>query len=153
MRRTAAVLFALATVTACGGGSDPTASSEPTATKSATPTKASTPKATRCVVVALADMQRIATGAEKDVGKMTFTKAAAVKSNDFSSVYMIAGRFTAPGVDEVGVWATNALPIGSGLLMSVDGFAKQFTVWPDADKTQAKISSTDDGVDEAKDCL
>jgi hypothetical protein len=152
MKTTAVALAALiAGVSACSSNSagSSTASSAPRVHPTATRTAA----ASRCIAVPVAQAQRLAEGAERGVGKMTFTAAAAVKSSDFKSVYMIAGRFRAPGVDEVGVWASNKLPIGGGLLLAVDGVAKQFTVWPDGDKSSAGVSSTDDGVAEARDCL
>lgn len=79
---------------------------------------------------------------------------AAVKSDDFKEVYFIAMRFAADGGgDEVGVWASNSLRPGGGVLMSVDGYAKQFTDWPDASKTDAAINSADPAVEAAKSCL
>ncbi len=70
-------------------------------------------------------------------------------------VYFVAGRFNVPGVDEeqVGVWATNSLEPGGGLILAVDGLAKEFTVWPDADTTDAAIDASSLGVEEAKKCL
>lgn len=81
------------------------------------------------------------------------TQTAAWKSPDYSKVYFVAARFTASGIKpQVGVWASNAID-GSGSLLSVDGFAKQFSDAPDADKTDAKIGTADRGVGKAKDCL
>jgi len=60
-------------------------------------------KSSRCLAVPAADLAKLAEGAESGVGKLIFTEGAAAKSKDFESVYMIAGRFSAPGVtDEVG---------------------------------------------------
>lgn len=95
----------------------------------------------------------VLSGAEAGTN-VKFVRAAAVKSPDFEKVYFIAVEFSAPGVDkQTGVFASNALTDGGGMLMAVDGIAKQFTVWPDADKTQAAISSADPAVDAAKACL
>lgn len=110
----------------------------------------------RCLSVPAEKVQGILSGAEDGVGTLAPAgKAAAVKSDDYENVYMIAIVFAAPGMDdpELGVWASNALTVSGGTIMAVDGFAQQFTVWPDADRTDANITINDDGVTEAKDCL
>lgn len=109
----------------------------------------------RCLDVEPAKLAAIAAGEEDGVGGITFSSGAAVKSEDYSEVYMIAGRFTVPGVKQpqVGIWASNSLAADQGVLLAVDGFAEQFTVWPDADDSAAKIRLGSDGVDEAKECL
>lgn len=50
-------------------------------------------------------------------------------------------------------WATNSLTSGGGIVMAVDGTAKAFTVWPVADQTETAITSSDDGVSEARSAL
>ena len=65
----------------------------------------------------------------------------------------MAARLRAPGVDETDVWATNRLTVGEGSILSVDGFAQQFTMWPKASKSEARISPGDAGVQAARDCL
>ena len=81
-------------------------------------------------------------------------RGVAVKSEDFSNVYMVAMEFSATGIEnQVGVWATNSLTASGGTMMAVDGTAKEFTVWPDADQTDAAITSSDDGVAEARAAL
>jgi hypothetical protein len=66
---------------------------------------------------------------------------------------MIAVRFSATGVPEqVGVWAKNGDLAEPGVILSVDGFAKQFTDWSDGAKTDAELRQSDDGVSEARDC-
>ena len=135
-------IVALAMTAACGGsdGSDSASNPSPSLT---------------CLDVPATLLAGIATGEEKDVGGLKLTDGKAVKAPGFSKVYFVAAHLRAPGLDgeDVGVWATNSLEAGGGLLMAVDGFAKQFTTWPDADKTSAGIKSTEDGVDEAMDCV
>ena len=80
------------------------------------------------------------------------TEGAAVKSKDFSKVYMIAVEFNGLGSPERGVWASNSLKRGGGVIMSVDGIAKEFTVWPNG-PAGSPMSITDDGAQEALDCL
>jgi hypothetical protein len=53
----------------------------------------------------------------------------------------------------VGVFAATALTGSGGMVLAIDGPAKQFTTWPDADKTDAAISETDPSVAAAKACL
>lgn len=157
MIRTALTLTAAGLLLAGCGGSDTADVDEPRAAARATqaPAPVATPeRSARCLDVDPAKLAALAEGAESDVGGLTFTDGAAVKSSDYGEVYMIAGRFNAPGVDgEVGVWASNSLNAGEGVYMSVDGFAQQFTVWPDADTTDANITQSADGVSEARECL
>jgi hypothetical protein len=98
-------------------------------------------------------LEAIASGEESGVG-MKPIRGVAVKSEDFSEVYMVAMEFSATGVEnQIGVWATNSLTAGGGIIMAVDGTAQAFTVWPDADKTDAAITQSDDGVAEARSAL
>lgn len=98
-------------------------------------------------------LDAIASGEESGVG-MKPIRGVAVKSEDFSNVYMVAMEFSATGIEkQVGVWATNSLGAGSGIIMAVDGTAKAFTVWPDAGQTDAHITNSDDGVAEARAAL
>lgn len=152
--------------TACGndnaeGGEsadiDPSPSSESTTpAESAPSTTASTPPPSKAPVAcepADALGRAIATGREDGTG-LKFQDAVAVRSKDFEKLWFVAMEFTAPGVGtEVGVWASNSLKPGGGLIMSVDGFATEFTVWPDGGETSANLSINDDGASEALDCL
>lgn len=157
------VLGLAALLGGCGGGDEPArdeevvAAPEPTEADEPEEKPSPTPPARseRCLEVDPAKLAAIAEGEEDGVGGITFSSGAAVKSEDYSEVYMIAGRFTVPGVDQpqVGIWASNALAPNEGVILAVDAFAEQFTVWPDAEDSAAKIRLGSDGVDEAKDCL
>lgn len=88
----------------------------------------------------------------KGGGSLRF--AAAVRSRDYESVYFVAADVQGPGIDgpnDVAVWATTRLD-GSGTFLSVDAVAKGFSSLPDASKTDAHLSLSDDGVDEARKC-
>jgi hypothetical protein len=162
MKRTLGTAIATAALMALAGCS----SSAPTDT--ATPAPAATTKApvapkaapaapskpaSKCVAVGTGLGKSIISGAESGTGAK-FVQASAVKSPDFDKVYFIAVEFSATGVDnQVGVFASNSLKDGGGVVMAVDGLAQQFTVWPDADKTKAAISAADPSVDTAKACL
>jgi hypothetical protein len=135
---------------------DATEAASATAGPSETPKPTATPAPTvvsRCVEVPAALIEAIASGLETG-GEASLRNVFAVRSNDYSEVYFVAGDIQGPGLDgddEIGIWATNSLE-GRGLILAADGFAQQFSVWPDADKTDAEISWTDDGGREAKDC-
>lgn len=98
-------------------------------------------------------------GAESSAGKLRFVSAAAVKSTDFKQVHFVAIAFKASGVGtQVGVWAVSGkLPQKasdlSGLTLAIDGTAQQFTVWPDGDRTNARIAKNDRSVGIARACL
>jgi len=98
-------------------------------------------------------------GNEASTGKLQFVSAKAVKSPDFNNVYFVAVKFKASGVgNQVGVWAINGkLPQKpgdlAGLSLSVNSIAQQFTVWPDADRTQAQIAKNDRSIATAIKCL
>ena len=98
-------------------------------------------------------------GNEKSTGKLTFVSAAAVKSPDFKNVHFVAVKFKAAGVgNQVGVWAISGkLPQKagdvSGLILSANAIAQQFTVWPDGNKSQAQISLNDRSIKAATKCL
>lgn len=121
------------------------------------PTRASAVSFGACLKVSPAYPVQIMSGTEAGVGKVTIKAASAVKSPDYSKVWFVAIRFdVVGGKNLVGVWATNGDPTiaqRTGTTMSVDGFAQQFTVWPDADKTEAAISKADRAVAAAKKCL
>jgi hypothetical protein len=98
-------------------------------------------------------------GNEAGTGKLQYVSAKAVKSPDFNNVYFVAVKFKASGVgNQVGVWAINGkLPQKpadlAGLSLSVNSIAQQFTVWPDADRTQAQIAKNDRSIATAIKCL
>ncbi len=98
-------------------------------------------------------------GNEASTGKLTFVSAAAVKSPDFKNVHFIAVKFKAAGVgNQVGVWALSGkLPQKpgdvSGLILSANAIAQQFTVWPDGNRSQAQIAINDRSIKAATRCI
>ena len=101
----------------------------------------------------------VLSGNEDSTGKLTFVSAAAVKSPDFKNVHFVAVKFKAAGVgNQVGVWAISGkLPQKpgdvSGLILSANAIAQQFTVWPDGNKSQAQIALNDRSIKAATKCL
>jgi hypothetical protein len=107
----------------------------------------------RCEQVTSAVLNAIAEGLTVSGGG-TLRNGYAVKSDDFSKVYMVAADIQGTGMEgdgEVGVWATNSLD-GAGLIFAVDGLAKEFSDWGHGDTTDAHITPSSDGVAEAKEC-
>jgi endonuclease YncB( thermonuclease family) len=111
--------------------------------------------ALRCEDVPQALVDGIASGIKPETGA-TLRGAQAVRSEDFDKVWFIAADLEGPGLDgpdQIGLWATNSLEAGSGLIFSVDGTAKEFTDWGDGGQTDAHLSTNDDGASEAKACV
>jgi len=134
---------------ACRGSTDGPWAPADSATQS---TPAEVPER-RAVEVAPALLQAIADGQQAGVG-MQPLRGVAVRSQDFAEVWMVAVRFTATGVGlQTGVWATNNLTSGAGLILSVDATARACTVWPNAAQTDPGITPFADGVSEARDAL
>ena len=138
------------TMVGCGG-TDITESGNRTRSPQAT-----TPATTvvgRCEKVSSALLNAIAEGLTVSGGG-ALREGYAVKSNDFSKVYMVAADIQGTGMEgdgEIGVWATNSLD-GSGPIFAVDGLAKKFSNWGHGDSTDANITQSSDGVSEAKEC-
>jgi hypothetical protein len=141
----AMVLLTPLALIGCGGGS--------TGDAGTSPASQATNAASACEPVPSGLLEAIAKGAEAGVGPMTLTRGRAYRSPDFSKVWFVAASLQAEGISPTdGVWATNSLEPGGGALMAVDGVAKEFTVWPDADSTAARISAADPAVAAAKNC-
>ena len=153
------IMLGSALILLCVGGVDACSSKAPSTSRgsAAESTHAATPKPTatsRCASVPDALANDILGGNEPDTGALRLVQAAAWRSPDFTKVWFVAIKFKIQGGDELtGVWATNSLEAGGGLILAVDGFAKEFTVWPDADKTAARISGGDPGIDASESCL
>jgi len=112
-----------------------------------------------CLAITKWYPKEILSGKESNTRKLSFVSAAAVKSPDFKNVYFVAVKFKAIGVgSQVGVWAISGkLPQKpgdvSGLTLSANSIAQQFTVWPDGNKTQAQIAINDRSIGAATKCL
>lgn len=131
---------------------DDNEASSPTDSSSVSePAKDLIERPSNCIQLPQSVIEAIASGEEEGVG-MVPVVGYAIKSPDFNNVYFMAIEFEATGVkNQVGVWARNG--IETGLILSVDGFAKEFTVWPDASKTDAQISGADRSIDVVKKCI
>jgi hypothetical protein len=146
----AGLACAVLMVAACGGTE--TAESD-NRTESPQATAAPTTVTGRCEKVSSALLNAIAEGLTV-TGSGTLRNGYAVKSKDFSKVYMVAADIQGAGMEgngEVGVWATNSLD-ATGLIFAVNGLAKEFSEWGHGDTTDANITLSSDGVAEAKEC-
>jgi hypothetical protein len=125
-----AALFALV---GCGGESEATASGD-------------------CLTVPQEVIGAIAAGAPEGSGFVARQGMAVLGTG--GEVYFVAMRFDAAGeTDMTGVWATTSITANeTSSVISVDGFAKQFTVWPDAEAA-FDISPAHASAGEAEDCL
>jgi hypothetical protein len=116
-------------------------------------TAAPSAAAPNCGRASAALINAIETGLEVDGGG-SLRRGFIVRSKDFSKVFMVAAEIDGSGLrqkGDVGVWATNSRQ-GDGLIMAVDAVAQEFSDWGDADKTDAAIESSADGVAQAKEC-
>jgi hypothetical protein len=88
-----------------------------------------------------------------DIG-MTALRASAVRSPDFAALYFIAVEFTLFGSDDVvGVWASDSLTHGGGLILAVDAPAKEFSDWVDVESREVAILPTDRSITLARACV
>jgi hypothetical protein len=148
--RLAGLAFAALMLAACGGTDTADNNNR---TQSPQATASPTTVVGRCEMVSNALLNAIAEGLTV-TGGGTLRNGYAVKSDDFSKVYMVAADIQGAGMEgdsDVGVWATNSLD-GSGSIFAVDGLAKEYSDWGDGDTTDANITQSSDGVSEAKEC-
>lgn len=149
-------LLCLGALSGCASTStsETDSTSESSQTTSQSESTSKEPEAFDCEPVPDALLAAIADGAEPGVGKLRLTEGAAVRAPGYKQVYLIAAEMKAPGVDgEQGVWASNSLKPGGGIIIAVDGFAQEFTVWPDGDSIASPVPNGTEGQDEVLDCL
>lgn len=127
----------------------------PTAEPTAVPEPTEEPAAgSRCEPVDDALVSAIGEGLTVDGGSLRNARAA--KSGDHQEVWFVAADIQAGGLEgpgDIGVWATNSLTAGEGLVYSVDEVAKELSDWGDGGQTDARLSANDDGAQEAKGCV
>ena len=110
----------------------------------------------RCVPASEAQKEAIRSGIKSVQSSNDIGIAYAVKSGDFEKVWMVAAEITGQGIakgDAIGVWAISGEQDTPGMILSVDGFATEFSPYPDGSKTDANTNLMDDGVQEAKACV
>ena len=111
---------------------------------------------TRCVPASQGQIDRIRSGVKAIDTNNDIREVWAVKSTDYSNVWFVAAKIYGSGIEngtpEAAIWAINGDPQSPGITLSVDGFAKQFSDWPDGSTTDAKTTMQDDGALEAQTC-
>jgi hypothetical protein len=111
--------------------------------------------ASRCLAVP-ASMVQVLTDGLTVRGGGTISSTAAVRSRAFENMYFIAAEIDGPGLErtgDVGVWASNRLEGGQGLVLAVNGIANEFSVWPSGSDSSSNIKMSDDGARQAQACL
>lgn len=140
MPRFPVVLAACAlTVSACSAG----ATAKPTAP----------PKPAGCKPVPRELLDFIATEASPNVAGLKLTAGAALPADPPAQAYLIAARVSAPGVDEVGVWASARLEPGQSPMYGVDETSLTYTKWPSAEAHGVRVVMADPKVEYARECL
>lgn len=148
------ILFACV---ACGVlGSALQGPDEATEVATTAPKVTATTVASRCVPASAQQLERVQAGVTGLDARNEVREAWAVESKDFANVWMVAALIYGPGAENgvgPGVWAVSGDPDKTGLTLAVDGFAKEFSDYPDASKTDAAIDGNEDGIVEAKACV
>ncbi|MEX1014381.1 MAG: hypothetical protein WDZ80_04440 [Candidatus Paceibacterota bacterium] len=111
--------------------------------------------ASRCLGVPAETLSWIKSGLKDD--NITLRSAQAVRSDDFEKVYFVSADLQGLGLEgpgDIATFAANNID-GSGLVLSVDAVAKEFTDWFHGDREGAQFHVTmrDDGVRESRDCV
>ncbi len=150
----------VAALTACTSSSpEPITTTAPTtAPEIAEPT--AVPKPTfDCITVAQSTIDAINTGVTAVEPGNSITEAYAIKAGERENAYFVAAAITGDGLntgDAQALWVTNddvTVDPHSGLVFSVNGGALAFSDWGDGTKTDAAFSSTEDGAQDALDCI
>lgn len=105
--------------------------------------------ADKCVKVSNKMVSTIQDGFNDKSIKLVASTVYAVKSKDYKNVFFIAGKI---GNGEIGVWSSNSLKAGKGMIMAADAYAVELSVWPDGRKSKAKLSMFDEGFSDALHC-
>ena len=88
-----------------------------------------------------AQIDRISSGIENG---FRIRNAHTARSDAHQNAFFVAAELVGPGANgEVAVWLHLRTPQDPGLLMSVDGYAKEFSDWPDASRTRAEATMSD----------
>jgi hypothetical protein len=141
-----ASVFALA---ACGGCNGDDESRPPPQQGASSPTAESA----RCIpadtnVTTPITNKLTVEGAHIDYGR-------AVKSEDFERMYFLSAELEGSGLDgrdDIATWATESIG-GSEPIYAVDNVAKKYSDWRDGAKTKFKLSLSQDGARESRDCV
>jgi len=148
-----------------GGGSDEASDTASVGEELATEPQESEPlieeqvaPALECLAVADSLRLAIEDGVDDVASSNSLTRAVAVKAPTLENVWFVAAEIAGDGIEPgevLGVWATNRGADDSepGILLSVDGGAKAFSIFVSTEETNIDVSPTTTGVAEARACL
>jgi len=132
------------------------------ATQKALPTQTKAPSAEpytptpdQCQLASDAQFERINEGIISPQASNYIKKAFAIKSEDFENIYFVGAIIYGPGMEDgvgPGVWVISGDPDSPKLSLSVDGFAIEFTRYPDVSTTDFDVSRMNHGYDIVKEC-
>jgi hypothetical protein len=111
--------------------------------------------ANRCLAVPEELVASMASGLTVNDGG-SLRNAQAVKSNDFENVYFVSADLQGAGLegdDDIATFATNSLSAGGGIIMAINGSAKEFSKFPDGSTTSFKVTVSNDGAQASQDCV
>lgn len=109
----------------------------------------------RCVPASAQQMEYIRSGIKGIQQSNDVLQGFAVLSNDYERVWFVAAEITGPAIQPkqaIGLWAINGELDAPGIILSVNGFAQEFTPYPDGTTTDAQTSQFDDGAQEVLAC-
>lgn len=107
-----------------------------------------------CLTVPTAKVEWIASGLTVP-GDASLRNARAVRSGVHANAYFVSADIEGPGFEGPGhviTWFVTNLNGSAGVVNSVDDLAKELTEWPDASKTAAAATMSDDGAFESRRC-
>lgn len=109
-------------------------------------------KEDRCLDVPSNALSRIEIGLTAD--DLSLRNAKAVRSNDFEKVYFVSAYIQSESLPEadIATFSMNNLD-GPTSVLAINDSAKEFTDWPDGDRTQSRMTLSDDGARESRDCV
>jgi tetratricopeptide (TPR) repeat protein len=126
-------------------------------TQTYTPQPSPTDQATglTCQPASQAQFNRVQEGIQSLQASNYIQSAYALKSNDFENVYFVAAIIYGPNMESgvgPGIWAISGDPNQPKIALSIDGYATEFTQYPDANSTDFELSMSNHGAQEVKQC-
>lgn len=109
-----------------------------------------------CTLVSPAMMELLIGGLTIDGATLVKKTARMIKSDDFQNIYFIAAEIYGKGMEgkgDIGLWATNSPYPGVGIILSVNSLALKSSSWPNGKKSQAKLSTKNQGARAAIKCV
>lgn len=109
----------------------------------------------RCESASAVQLEYINAGVKGVAPYNSVRSGSAVKSEDYVNAYFVAAKVYGPGIENgigPGVWFITGDKDSPGLVFSVDSYAKEFSDFGHADRTDAEATMGSDGAREAERC-